>query len=204
MSIQSEITRIQEDRNTIRTKLVELRLSTKPENGKPAEAITTVSNLDDCASAIDGIVNQGGVQAQVREGETYTIPAGYHNGTGTVAGIAGGGNYNLQSKQVTPTKAAQTVTPDDGYYGLSDVTVGAIPAAYQDVSGVTAAAGDVLANKIIVDATGKQLAGTMPNNGKLDRTIDGLTSTSVIIPAGYTTGGTVSLTDDIEQALAAI
>ena len=30
------------------------------------------------------------------------------------------------------------------------------------------------------------------------------TTTSVTIPAGYTSGGEVSLTDDIEQALAAI
>ena len=44
----------------------------------------------------------------------------------------------------------------------------------------------------------------MPNNGAVGGNIDGLTSTSLTIPAGYTTGGTVSLTDDIEAALAAI
>ena len=33
---------------------------------------------------------------------------------------------------------------------------------------------------------------------------DGLTVTSYTVPAGYTSGGTVSLTDDIEQALAMI
>ena len=36
------------------------------------------------------------------------------------------------------------------------------------------------------------------------KTIDGLTQTSVEVPAGYTSGGTVSLTDAIETALAAI
>ena len=84
------------------------------------------------------------------------------------------------------------------------LAVAAIPEAYQDVSDVTAMAADVLATKVIVDATGQQVAGTMPNNGAVSQTIDGLTATSASIPAGYTSGGTVSLTNDIEQALAAI
>ena len=44
----------------------------------------------------------------------------------------------------------------------------------------------------------------MANNGAVSKTMDGLTTTSVTIEAGYTSGGTVSLTDDIETALAAI
>lgn len=291
MSIASEISRIQTDRNTIRAKLVELGL------------VANTATLDACATAIEGILNKGAVNATVKEGETYTIPAGYHNGSGVVAGVAGGGNYTLQEKAVTPTKKQQSITPDSGYYGLSGVTVGAIPEAYQDVSATTAtaanvltgkvfvladgtvttgtmvnngavtktldtstvqyvitagyhsgtgtvsisleeksvtptksaqtitptsgkvlskvivaaipdayqdvtavdaAAGDVLAGKIIVAADGSKVTGTMPNNGSTTNTIDGLTSTSVTIPAGYTSGGTVSLTSDIEDALAAI
>ena len=290
MSIATELSRIQTDRNTIRTKLVALGL------------VSSTANLDDCATAVNGIENRGAVSASVQEGDTYTIPAGYHNGSGTVSGVSGGGNYSLQSKTVTPTKAQQPITPDSGYYGLSDVTVAAIPDAYQDVSSVTAAAGDVLTGKILVTADGKVTTGTMPNNGAVSKvldtgtttytiakgyhsgtgsvkitteaktvtptkesqqvtpstgkvlskvtvaaipsnyidtsegdatapdilsgkiafvgglkvtgtmpdngsvagTMDGLTTTSVTIPAGYTSGGAVSLTDDIEQALAAI
>lgn len=290
MSIATELSRIQTDRNTIRTKLVALGL------------VSSTANLDDCATAVGGIENRGAVSASVQEGDTYTIPAGYHNGSGTVSGVSGGGNYSLQSKTVTPTKAQQPITPDSGYYGLSDVTVAAIPDAYQDVSSVTAAAGDVLTGKILVTADGKVTTGTMPNNGAVNKvldtgtttytiakgyhigtgsvkitteaktvtptkesqqvtpstgkvlskvtvaaipsnyidtsegdatapdilsgknafvgglkvtgtmpdngsvagTIDGLTTTSVTIPSGYTSGGTVSLTDDIEQALSAI
>lgn len=290
MSIATELSRIQTDRNTIRTKLVALGL------------VSSTANLDDCATAVNGIENRGAVSASVQEGDTYTIPAGYHNGSGTVSGVSGGGNYSLQSKTVTPTKAQQPITPDSGYYGLSDVTVAAIPDAYQDVSSVTAAAGDVLTGKIVVTADGKVTTGTMPNNGAVSKvldtgtttytiakgyhsgtgsvkitteaktviptkesqqvtpstgkdlsqvtvaaipsnyidtsegdatapdilsgkiafvgglkvtgtmpdngsvagTMDGLTTTSVTIPAGYTSGGEVSLTDDIEQALAAI
>ena len=192
MSVATEISRIQAARNKIRAKLVELGLAQSSDG------------LDVLATRVESIENQGAVSATVQEGDTYTIPKGYHNGSGTVSGVAGGGNYNLQSKTVTPTKLQQNVTPDAGYYGLSDVTVAAIPESYQDVSAVTAEAGDVLTGKVFVDAEGVTKTGTMPNNGTLDKTIDGLTATSVDIPAGYTAGGTVSLTGDIEEALAAI
>ena len=290
MSIATEISRLQADRNTIRAKLVELGMA------------TNTDHLSKLASAIEGLVNQGAVSVTVQEGDTYTIPAGYHNGSGTVSGVAGGGSYKLQSKSITPTKKQQSVTPDSGFYGLSDVTVAPIPDAYQDVSSVNTAAGDVLTGKIFVmadgtvttgtmanngavektlDATaisytipkgyhsgtgkvqivletktvtptkstqqitpttgkvlskvtvepipaeyivttdadalaaeilsektayvaGAKVTGTMANNGAMNKTIDGLTATSVSIPAGYTSGGTVSLTSDIEEALAAI
>lgn len=293
MSTQTEITRLQTARNKLRTWLVGLGL---------AASTDKLDALTDKAAAIK---NQGAVDANVKEGESYTIPAGYHNGSGTVKGVSGGGNYNLQAKSVTPTKEQQSITPDQGYYGLSGVTVGAIPENYQDVSATTAAPGDVLANKVFIDADGVTQAGTMPdngavekvldattgnqeytvpagkhsgagkvsvvletksatpaeaaqditptkgkvlgkvtvsaipdkykdvsgvtagaadvldgkfivladgskvegtmaNNGAIAKTIDGLTQTSVATPEGYTSGGTVSLTDDIENALAAI
>lgn len=293
MSTQTEITRLQTARNKLRTWLVGLGL---------AASTDKLDALTDKAAAIK---NNGAVDAQVKEGESYTVPKGYHDGTGTVKGVGGGGNYQLQAKSVTPTKEQQAVTPDQGYYGLSGVTVGAIPENYQDVSATTAAPADVLANKVFIDADGVTQAGTMPdngavekvldatagnqeytvpagkhsgagkvsvvletksatpaeaaqditptkgkvlgkvkvgaipdkykdvsgvtagaadvldgkfivladgskvegtmaNNGAIAKTIDGLTQTSVDIPAGYTSGGTVSLTDDIENALAAI
>ena len=167
MSVATEISRIQTARNTLRTKAVALGIG------------TSTDKLDTLATAFDGIVNRGAVSAQVQEGDTYTIPAGYHNGSGTVSGVSGGGNYTLQSKgPITPTKSQQSIAPDTGYYGLSAVTIGAIPAAYQDVSSVTAGAADVLANKIFVDDEGTVTTGTMVNNGTLAGTIDGMTAMS--------------------------
>lgn len=182
MSIATEISRLQTSRNTIRAKLVALGLA------------ASNAQLDALATAIEGIVNRGAVSATVQEGDTYTIPAGYHNGSGTVSGVAGVGSYNLQSKKVTPDKTQQSITPDSGYYGLSDVTVEMIPENYQDVSSVTAAAADVLTGKIIVTADGKVITGTMANNGNVSKTLDAVT-VSYTIPKGYHDGaGTVKIT----------
>lgn len=188
MSTANEITRLQTARNTIRTKLVDLGLA------------NSTAKLDALATAVAGIENKGAVNAQVQEGATFTIPKGYHNGSGVVSGVAGGGNYNLQEKSITPTKSQQNVTPDSGYYGLSGVTVAAIPANYNDTSAVTAAAADVLANKVFVNADGDTITGTMPSNGAVTKTLD-TSTTSYTIAKGYHSGtGKVSITTETKTA----
>ena len=131
MSTATEISRLSTARDTIRDKLITFGLA------------TSTDKLDALANEIDNIAYRGAVQATVQEGDTYTIPAGYHNGSGTVTGVQGGGNYTLQAKSETPTKNTISVTPDNGYYGLSSVTINPIPDAYQNVSSVTATAADV-------------------------------------------------------------
>lgn len=174
---QELITALTTSRNTIRTKLVDFGL------------VPGTAKLGDCATAVDGIANNGAVDISVQEGESYTIPKGYHNGTGVVKGVAGGGNYTLQPKTVTPTKSQQSITPDQGYYGLSGVTVKAIPENFQDVSATTATAPDVLATKVFTAADGTTTTGTMPNNGAVSKTLDATTGNqSYTIPAGYHNG----------------
>ena len=219
MSVSEQITRLQGLRDRLRTKLTSLGLT------------EAAADLEDCTTAVEGIADNGAVSKKLDTTTTsYTVPAGYHNGSGTVSieleekTVTANGDVTptagkvlskvtvnvenaptLQEKSVTPTKSEQSVTPDEGYDGLSQVTVGAIPANFADVTNVTAAQSDVLANKIFVDSTGAEKAGTMVNNGAVAATIDGLTVTSYTVPAGYHNGsGTVSLTDDIETALAAI
>ena len=174
---QELITALTGSRNTIRTKLVDFGL------------VTGTAKLGDCATAVDSIANNGAVDISVQEGESYTIPKGYHNGSGVVKGVAGGGNYTLQPKTVTPTKSQQSITPDQGYYGLSGVTVKAIPENFQDVSATTAAAPDVLATKVFIAADGTTTTGTMANNGAVSKTLDATTGNqSYTIPAGYHNG----------------
>lgn len=66
-------------------------------------------------------------------------------------------------------------------------------AKFYDVTECDAAAGNVLSGKVFVGASGQD-TGSMANNGSTSGTI-GTKSGTVTIPAGYTSGGTVSLTN---------
>ena len=185
MNIATKIQRIEKLRNRIRSKLIEWNIAASDDK------------LDALTSDIESIAYHGGASPILDTSEkSYTIPKGFHSGAGKVS-------ITLEAKAVTPTKKQQKITPTEGKV-LSQVTVDPIPDAYQDVTPVTAGATDVLSGKKIVSEAGEVVDGAIPVNGDVSATIDGLTTTSCTIPAGHTTGGTVSLTDDIENALDAI
>lgn len=179
MSIETYLESIETSRNTIRAKLVEMGM------------VGSAAKLDACAAVIADLINQGAVSVEIKEGKTYTIPAGYHNGAGVVKAVSDAAGdaeaYKTQAKTATPTKNQQTITPDDGYYALESVVIAAIPDNYQDVSGVTAGADDVLAGKIIVLADGTVKAGTMHNIGEVNRILN-VSSPTYTIPRGYHDG----------------
>lgn len=99
------------------------------------------------------MANNGSVTGSIStKAGQYTIPVGYHDGSGkvgissteqtkiipgnikkgvTILGVLGtldiGSFENPQSKTATPTNHSQTITPDEGYTCLSQVVVEAIP-----------------------------------------------------------------------------
>lgn len=66
-------------------------------------------------------------------------------------------------------------------------------AKFFDTTTADITAGDVLTGKTAFSSTGS-ISGSMANNGSTSGTI-GTKAGTVVIPAGYTTGGTVSLTN---------
>lgn len=64
-------------------------------------------------------------------------------------------------------------------------------AKFYDTAGATASAGDILTGKTAYGASGS-VSGSMANNGSTSGEISTKAGT-VTIPAGYTSGGTVSL-----------
>lgn len=66
-------------------------------------------------------------------------------------------------------------------------------------------ANDLAQGKQLINADGSIVTGVVPNRGAVNATIDGLNTSSYTIQAGIHNGsGVVSLTDAIENALAAI
>ena len=102
--------------------------------------------------------NNGAVSGKIStKTGTYTVPQGYHDGSGkvqidsteqakltpaniragvTILGVVGEMSgmegEKAQEKTVTPSTTAQTITPDDGFTCLSSVTVNAIPYVESD------------------------------------------------------------------------
>ena len=122
-----------------------------------AEILATKTAYKNGSKLTGTMPNNGAVAGTISaKAEQYTVPQGYHDGSGKVSisateqakiiagnikagieilGVTGtyaGDTISAQAKTATPTTAQQTILPDTGYDYLSQVTVAAIPYAETD------------------------------------------------------------------------
>lgn len=136
----------------------EFDANTQDATAAAAEILTGKTAYVNGVKVTGEMPNRGAVTgALATKDEVYTIPAGYHDGSGsvgidgtektklipsniregiTILGVVGemtGTEAALpQEKTVTPTLSQQVITPDEGYNYLSQVTVEGIPYSESD------------------------------------------------------------------------
>lgn len=142
---------------------------TSNDNAVAAEILATKTAHARGTQLTGTMPNNGAVTGTIStvDGE-YTVPIGYHDGSGKVAiasaeqskivgtnirqgvtilgvqgTMSGSEDVNAQSRTVTPTATSQVITPETGYNYLAQVTVNAIPYVEADNSagGVTVTIG---------------------------------------------------------------
>ena len=163
---------------------VELPELTNP--ATEAEVLSGREVIDAEGNKITGSMSNNGAVSQQLDTTTtnYTIPQGYHNGSGKVS-------ITTETKSVAPTTSQQTVTPTSGKV-LSSVTVSAMPTATQATPSI-----NVDANGLIT-ASSTQSAGYVSSGTKSATkqlttkgatTITPSTSAQTAVASGvYTTG----------------
>lgn len=142
---------------------------------------------------IDRIITavQSAHEKVAEKGGTTAAPYLVGNLASAIDSIPEATEPSLQSKTVTPSTSAQTVTPDDGYDGLSDVTVNAMPTATQATPSISVSSGGLITASATQSA-GYVASGTKSATKQLTvqaaQTITPGTSNKTIASGRYLTG----------------
>jgi hypothetical protein len=143
--------------------------NTQDATATEAEILTGKTAYNKGAKVTGKMKNNGAVSGTIStKAQKYTVPQGYHDGSGTVqidsteqaklipaniregvtilgvgGEMSGSEGVKAQSKNVTPSSEQQTVLPDTGYTHLAQVTVAPIPYVESDNSagGITVTIG---------------------------------------------------------------
>lgn len=157
------------------------------------------------------MANNGAISQTIQSGTSYTIPEGYHNGSGTVTAEGGAAEGNAVAADVLSGKTFSNsedsgitgTMPNRGAVNETIIPGGSytIPQGYHNGQGVVNASGsssstgdavaaDVLTGKTFSNANQVGVNGSMPNNGAVSIQLD--SGETYTIPQGYHNGsGTV-------------
>lgn len=111
---------------------------------------------------------------------------------GTVVTITSGTTVTLQSKSVTPTSSSQTILPDTGYNGMSEVIVAAVPGPNLQTKSITPSESsqtvtpdqgyDGFSSVYVGPISTNYVGSNIPRRTSSDLTTSG---PGVSVPAGY-------------------
>ncbi|MDD3453711.1 MAG: hypothetical protein PHN42_05535 [Bacilli bacterium] len=194
---EEEITLLKNKYNTLNNTYQELMKQLELTNTDKSEILDGKIAYSKGNLLVGIMPNNGTLSSNLNAGQSYTIPAGYTTG-GTV-------KANSLASQTSATAKAENVVEgytawvngnkitgtNKGYtQGYADGNQAGYDEAYNNAMHGTATASSVLTGKTFTSTAGVGVVGTMPNNGTLSSNLNA--GGSFTIPAGYTTGGTVT------------